>query len=61
MAQKSNVHASLFPRGDGDALVWRRPDAYPGQRTRSLWSEEDRTRNEMVLEKAAVKDMRERR
>jgi hypothetical protein len=56
MAQRrSTVRAGLCPRGDGDALVWRRPDEDPGQNVRSPWYEENRTRNEVVLEKAAVR------
>lgn len=51
--RRSIVHAGLCPRGDGDALVWRRPDEDLGQSVRSLWSEENRTRNEKDLEKAA--------
>jgi hypothetical protein len=55
--RRSSVHASLDPRGDGDALAWRRSDVNLGQSVRTLWSEEDQTRREMVLEKAVVKDM----
>jgi len=39
--RRSSVHASLGPRGDGDALAWRRPDVGLGQSVHTLWSEED--------------------
>lgn len=54
--RRPNVHASLA-RGDGDVLGRRRSDANLGQSARALWSERDRTRSEMVLERAG-KDMK---
>jgi hypothetical protein len=41
MGQRSSVHASLDPRGDEDALAWKRSDVNLGQSVRTLWFEED--------------------